>query len=83
LELKNTALVDSSKSSAVIKWELVECSKYTDKAVGWPPKNYCSISGSGKNLSLLKTNQTSSGAQPVSYLMGTRGIFPRHKQASM
>jgi hypothetical protein len=33
------------------------------------------ISGRGRNFSLLQTIQTSSGANPASYAMGTRGSF--------
>jgi hypothetical protein len=34
-------------------------------------------SGRGKNLPLLRVVQTSSGAHPSSYTMGTRGSFSR------
>jgi hypothetical protein len=64
--------------SYLIKWS-------RDRSVGiamrYGLEDRGSISGRGKNFSLLHCVQTDTGAHPASYLLGTRCCFPRAKMA--
>jgi hypothetical protein len=70
-KLKNTSICMGAGIAQSVQW----------LATGWTAEGSEFESRWGQHFSLFHIGQTGSGAHPASYIMGTRGSFPRGKAA--